>query len=87
MSPVSESSDVAVLHRTWEAVTQGDLAVLESILAPDAKWCAVQDGPWNCENRRAILDVVARNLADGLRGRIEETIKDGERIIVAFRPE
>jgi hypothetical protein len=45
MTAVSESADVALLYRAWEAMTEGDLAVLESALAPDAKWRAVQDGP------------------------------------------
>ena len=30
---------------------------------------------------------MSRNLAGRLRGRIEETIQDGSRVIVAFRPE
>ncbi len=75
------------LRRTWEAVAQGDLAPLEAILAPDAKWRAVEDGPWNCENRARILEVMRRNLAKGLTGSIEEVLELGERVIVAFRPE
>jgi hypothetical protein len=31
--------------------------------------------------------MMSRNLARRLRGRIEETIRDGSRVIVAFRPE
>jgi hypothetical protein len=30
---------------------------------------------------------MSRNLAGRLRGRIEETVQDGPRVIVAFRPE
>ena len=30
---------------------------------------------------------MSRNLAGRLRGRIEETVQDGSRVIVAFRPE
>jgi hypothetical protein len=56
-------------------------------LASDAKWRAIEDGPWNCENRETIIEVMGCNLETGLRGRIEETIQDGERIIVALRPE
>src|SRR5579863_8579211 len=37
--------------------------------------------------RRAIVDVMSRNLAGRLRGRIEETIQDRSCAIVAFRPE
>jgi ketosteroid isomerase-like protein len=31
--------------------------------------------------------VIRRNLPGRLRGRIEETIQDGPRVVVAFRPE
>ena len=31
--------------------------------------------------------MLSRNLAGRLRGRVEETIQDGPRVIVAFRPE
>ena len=40
-----------------------------------------------CDGRKAIIDVMSRNLAGRLRGRVEETIQDGSRVIVAFRPE
>jgi hypothetical protein len=30
MNSMSESPDVELLHRAWEAMAQGDLAVLES---------------------------------------------------------
>lgn len=39
----------------WFAISSGDLSVLESALAPEAKWRALEDGPWNCENRSMIL--------------------------------
>jgi len=56
-------------------------------LAPDAKWHAIEEGPWSCQNRRAIIDMLGRHVEGGLRGRIEETIQDGPRVVVAFRPE
>jgi ketosteroid isomerase-like protein len=87
MNSMSESPDVELLHRAWEAMAQGDLAVLESVLAPDAKWHAIEEGPWSCQNRRAIIDMLSRHVADGLRGSIEETIQNGQRVLVAFRPE
>ncbi|MGH2872787.1 MAG: VOC family protein [Solirubrobacteraceae bacterium] len=84
---MSDSPDIQLVHRAWEAITQGDLDFLQGALARDAKWRAVEDGPWNCEDRAAILDVMAGNLAAGLRGRIEEALQDGPRVLVAFRPE
>ena len=72
---------------TWEAVSRGELAAFESRLAPDAKWRAVEDGPWNCENREAILEVMAQNLAEsGLAGSVEDVNEAGDRTLVAFRP-
>jgi ketosteroid isomerase-like protein len=83
---MNETHEVELLHRAWEAIAQGDLTVLEHTLAPDAKWHGVEDGQL-CENRSAILDVIGRNLPGRLQDRIEETIQDGSRVIVAFRPE
>ncbi len=56
------------------------------MLAPDALWYGVEDGQL-CEGRKAIIEVMSRNLRGRLRGGIEETIQDGSRVIVAFRPE
>jgi ketosteroid isomerase-like protein len=80
-------SSAELVHDVWRALSAGDLAALESALAPDAKWRAVEDGPWNCEDREAILEVMARNLESGLSGRIEEVLDADGRTIVAFRPD
>ena len=76
-----------LVRDTWDALSHGDLAPLKSALAPDAKWRAVQDGPWNCGNRAAILDVMSHNLAHGLSGRIEDVLPVADRVVVAFRPD
>jgi ketosteroid isomerase-like protein len=81
-----ESPNIELLHRAWEAMARGDLTVLESSLAADAQWLGVEDGQL-CGDRKAILEVIRRNLPGRLRGRIEETIQDGPRVIAAFRPE
>ncbi len=86
MNAMDDTDEVELLHRTWEAMAQGDFTVLEHTLAPDAEWHGVEDGQL-CGNRNAILDVMRRNLPGRLRGRIEETIQAGPRVIVAFRPE
>jgi ketosteroid isomerase-like protein len=83
---VGQGADVELLQRAWDAMAQGDLSVLEDALAPDAQWRGEQDGPWICESREAILEVMGRNLATGLSGEIEQTIQDGPRVLVAFRP-
>jgi ketosteroid isomerase-like protein len=83
---MSESTDIELLHRTWEAMSGGDLSVLEGALDPDAQWLGVEDGQI-CENRKMILAIMKRNLKVGFAGRIEETIEVGGRIVVAFRPD
>jgi ketosteroid isomerase-like protein len=72
---------------TWNAMSGGDLAPLEAALAPDARWRAVHDGPWNCESRQQIVEVMGRNLATGLSGQVEEVLEVGDRLVVAFRPD
>ena len=75
------------VRRLWDSLARGDLSVMQAALCPHARWRAVQDGPWNCEDRAAIIEVMGRNLKQGLAGRIEEVIEVGERTVVAFRPE
>jgi ketosteroid isomerase-like protein len=87
MSTINESPEIALIRRAWEAISGGDLSVLEQELATDARWRAVDDGPWNCEGRGEIIETMSRNLAGRVRGKIEETIQDGPRVLVAFRPE
>jgi ketosteroid isomerase-like protein len=81
---MSESTDVELLHRAWEAMSgAADLSVLEGALDSEAQWLGVEDGQI-CENRKTILGVMRRNLHGGL---IEETVEVGGRIVVAFRPD
>ena len=82
---MSESTDIDLLHRTWEAMSSGDLRVLERALDPDAQW--LRGGRADLRERKMILAVMKRNLTVGLAGRIEETIEVGGRIVVAFRPD
>jgi len=67
-----------LVRETWDALSHGDLRPLEASLAPDARWRAVEDGPWNCENRARIMEVIRTNLERGLGGEIEEVRDLGE---------
>jgi ketosteroid isomerase-like protein len=86
MTTMSDSPEIELLRRAWEAMTGCDFAVLEESLAEDAKWHGVEEGQL-CSGRTEILEVMTRNLPGRLRGRIEETIQTGPRVLVAFRPE
>jgi ketosteroid isomerase-like protein len=82
---MGESPEIGLVHRAWDALIRGGPKALGEVLAPDAQWYGVEDGQL-CAGRKAIIDVMSRNLAGRLRGQIEETIQDGSRVIVAFRP-
>jgi ketosteroid isomerase-like protein len=80
-------SNEQLIRQTWAAISDGDLTALETVLAPDAKWRAVEDGPWNCKSREAIIDRMKANIGERrLSGKVEEVIDLGARAIVAFRP-
>jgi|GEM_PF-5509686 len=85
MTTMSDSPEIELLHRAWEAMTGGDFAVLEESLAEGAKWHGVEEGQLS-SSRTEVLEVMTRNLPDRLRGRIEEMIQTGPRVLVAFRP-
>ena len=77
-----------LVRETWAAISGGDLSGLEALLAPDAKWRAVEDGPWNCQSRDAILERMRANHEQrGLSGSIEGVTDFGDRVMVVFRPD
>jgi ketosteroid isomerase-like protein len=76
------------VRATWATVAAGEFDALAAVLTPDARWRAVEDGPWNCENRSQIISVMRENRARGaLAGVVEDVREVGDRAIVAFRPE
>ena len=84
---MGQTGEIELVHRVWEAMASADATVLRDYLAPDAKWRGVFDSPFNCEDRNAIIAVLSRNLDDGLRGSLGETIQYGSRVVVAFSPD
>ena len=54
---------------------------------PQAKWRAVDDGPWNCEDRDQILAVMRDNFDRGPAGELEDAFEVADRVVVAFRPD
>jgi ketosteroid isomerase-like protein len=84
---VSDSPKVQLLRRCFDALREGDFAVLEGALAQDARWRSVEEGATNCEGRETIIEIMSRNLGGRLRGSIEETIQAGSRVLVGFRPQ
>jgi ketosteroid isomerase-like protein len=84
---MSDSPEMVVIHRAWQALTERDLQAFRQAFAPSAKWLAVDDPASDCENRDVILEVMERNLEAGLAGQIEETTQQGSRVLVGYRPE
>jgi ketosteroid isomerase-like protein len=74
-----------LVRETYDALSRGDYEAVKARFAPDARWRAVEDGPWNCENRDAILTIFAEQRTAS-RGAVEDVFDVGERVVVAFRP-
>ena len=81
-----ESPEIELVRRAWDALIPGGPEILGEVLADDAQWYGVEDGQL-CDGRKAIVEVMSRNLAGRLRGRVEEILQDGSRVILGFRPE
>jgi len=77
-----------LVRKMWQAWSSGSFDAIEAAFAPDARWRAVEDGPWNCEHRGQILNVIRQNRErrGAPEGKIEEVFDVGERTVVAFRP-
>jgi ketosteroid isomerase-like protein len=75
------------VRETRAALSRGDFERVEAAFAADARWRAVEDGEWNCENRTQILNVMRENRGRRvLEGDVEEVFDVGKRVVVAFRP-
>ena len=75
------------MRQAWEALERGDLDVIEAVLAPEAKWRGVEDGPWNCESRKMILNTLTRDVLDGYFVHLEDAFERSDRVVVAIRPD
>jgi ketosteroid isomerase-like protein len=77
------------VRQMWAAWSSGNFDEVETAFAPDARWRAVEDGPWNCESRAQILRVMRENRQrrEAPAGTIEEVTDVGGRILVGFRPD
>ena len=70
---MGESPEIELVRRAWDALIAGGPEVLGEVPAPGAQRYGVEDRKL-CDGRKAIVDVMNRNLAGRLRGQIEETI-------------
>lgn len=87
MTSSSETPEIELVRRCFDAWSDGDFARLAHRLAKDARWLAAAEGVAPCEGREQIIEVMSRNAAgDRARGEIETMAQHGSRVLVAFRP-
>jgi uncharacterized protein len=62
MTGATESENIAVVRRGYEAFAKGDIATLKTLFAPDATWHSVPAGilPGNYRGAQAILEFFGR---------------------------
>ncbi|MBV8528273.1 MAG: hypothetical protein JOZ75_08170 [Candidatus Dormibacteraeota bacterium] len=83
---MTDTADLQLLERIWEARLAGDLGPLRDALAPDAQWFNVSEGEWDCHDRDTILRVMQANMGRGISGNMEDVAQFGSRVVVGFRP-
>lgn len=83
---MSDTADLQLLERIWEARVAGDLGPLRDALAADAQWFNVSEGEWDCHDRDTILRVMQGNMDRGISGNLEDVAQYGPRVVVGFRP-
>lgn len=83
---MTDTADLQLLERIWEARLAGDLEPLRNALAPDAQWFNVSEGEWDCHDRDTILRVMQGNMNRGISGSLEHVVQFGPRVVVGFRP-
>ena len=55
---MTEASGTDVIERGLAAWSRGDLDALEAILDPAVTLRAMQPGPWDCQNREAVMQLL-----------------------------
>ncbi|HEV3048575.1 MAG TPA: nuclear transport factor 2 family protein [Solirubrobacteraceae bacterium] len=75
----------AVLREAFQALSEGDLSVVERTFAPEAQWRGVEPGTL-CAGRAEIVKVMRRNRSSGVRGTIAEMAEHDPYVLVGFRP-
>lgn len=82
-----DGPETALVRSCFEALSAGDFAELERVLAPDAVWLSVPQLEGRCDGRKMIVEVMRRNAGGRIRGSITELEQHGPRLIVGFRPD
>jgi ketosteroid isomerase-like protein len=78
----------ALIHRAWQAVADGDVEELQSLVAEKACWTATGANPWagRHEGFDEIVDLLARvgEEMDAFDANIVDTLVSEERVLVIY---
>jgi len=74
-----------MIRRAFAAYEDGDMALLEGLFDPEARWLGVPSGgdTPECPDRSAIVDVLRRHRDHGRRFELGDVIEEGDRVAVA----
>jgi ketosteroid isomerase-like protein len=66
---------------------RGDFDSVEALLDPEVTWHAVEPGPWDCDNRRDVMETVRERYRQGFAGgRLEFVEAAPDSVIVVSHP-
>jgi uncharacterized protein len=90
MTGATESENIAVVRRGYEAFAKGDVATLKTLFAPNATWHATATGvlPGNYRGVQAILEFfgqVARETDGTARAELQTIAASGDHVFALHR--
>ena len=75
---------VRLVTSIFDAYTKGDLKPLEAALAENAEWLGAEPGT-ACHERNEVIGFLTRQLRNGVRPQLEETVEAGDRVLAVVR--
>ena len=84
------SENVDLMRRAYEAYADGDATTMLELVDPDLEWTYLDPAEENpepqvCYGREELEIALARQAEHGLRAELEETIGNGDRVMVVVR--
>lgn len=77
--------NVEIIHAGYQAFIAGDFERLFGLLDPEVTWAAAEHGPWDCESRDEVLQVLSRRFLESYGIELEECRPAGDCVFVSFR--
>jgi ketosteroid isomerase-like protein len=73
-----------LIRNAFDALARGDLAPLEALFDPAAKWVAIPGMGGECPDRAAIVDRLRAHHENGRRFTLDRFIEEGDRVAVGM---